>query len=195
MNTLMEKLAIAKKIMDKVDSGSYEKGQINETILRSDPEELLKQNLSPSEKSYEHDQTEHLTPNVKQIIDVEKIKNSKLPEAIKEAMIKNPIQQFPFNESIDKKIIDGAKRLMNEDTKKTTTQLKSVHNNINQHHLIEQLTPVIENIVRKTITEILDTKLNQILTAQQVMSINENLVLKVGDSIFKGKITGVNKPK
>jgi len=26
-------------------------------------------------------------------------------------------------------------------------------------------------------------------------SINENLVLKVGDSIFKGKITGVNKAK
>ncbi len=38
-------------------------------------------------------------------------------------------------------------------------------------------------------------KLNQILTAQQTMSINENLVLKVGDSIFKGKITGVNKSK
>lgn len=61
--------------------------------------------------------------------------------------------------------------------------------------LIKQLTPIIENVVRKTVTEILDSKLNQILTAQQTLSINESLVLKVGDSIFKGKITGVNKSK
>ena len=61
--------------------------------------------------------------------------------------------------------------------------------------LVKQLTPIIENIVRKTVVEIMDSKLNQILTAQQTMSINENLVLKVGDSVFKGKITGVNKSK
>ena len=50
---------------------------------------------------------------------------------------------------------------------------------------------LIENTVRK----VMDEKLNQILTAQQTTSINENLVLKVGDSVFKGKITGVNKAK
>jgi hypothetical protein len=50
---------------------------------------------------------------------------------------------------------------------------------------------LIENTVRK----VMDEKLNQILTAQQTSTINENLVLKVGDSIFKGKITGVNKAK
>jgi hypothetical protein len=50
---------------------------------------------------------------------------------------------------------------------------------------------LIENTVRK----VMDEKLNQILSAQQTQSINENLVLKVGDSIFKGKITGVNKSK
>ena len=53
------------------------------------------------------------------------------------------------------------------------------------------ITMLIENTVRK----VLDEKLNQILTAQQTATINENLVLKVGDSIFKGKITGVNKAK
>jgi hypothetical protein len=50
---------------------------------------------------------------------------------------------------------------------------------------------IIENTVRK----VMDEKLTQILSAQQTQSINENLVLKVGDSIFKGKITGVNKAK
>ena len=46
-----------------------------------------------------------------------------------------------------------------------------------------------------TVSKVMDEKLNQILTAQQTTSINENLVLKVGDSVFKGKITGVNKAK
>ena len=58
-------------------------------------------------------------------------------------------------------------------------------NNINE--IINALTPIIENSIRK----IMDEKLTQILTAQQTGSINENLVLRVGDSIFKGKITGV----
>jgi hypothetical protein len=76
-------------------------------------------------------------------------------------------------------------------TKTNKTQSTQVNNS----DLIKQLSPLIENVVRKTVTEILDSKLNQILTAQQTLSINENLVLKVGDSIFKGKITGVNKSK
>lgn len=74
-------------------------------------------------------------------------------------------------------------------TKKTAqtkpTQTSSTNMDMNM------LATLVENTVRK----VLDEKLNQILTAQQTQSINENLVLKVGDSIFKGKITGVNKSK
>jgi len=51
----------------------------------------------------------------------------------------------------------------------------------------------MEKIVKKTVSEILDQKLNEILIAQKSTPINENLVLKVGDSIFKGKITGVSR--
>ena len=78
-------------------------------------------------------------------------------------------------------------------TSKKSTQQRSPQGDTSD--LVKQLTPIIENIVRKTVVEIMDSKLNQILTAQQTMSINENLVLKVGDSVFKGKITGVNKSK
>jgi hypothetical protein len=53
----------------------------------------------------------------------------------------------------------------------------------------------IEVLIENTIRKVLDEKLNQLLTAHQTSTINENLVLKVGDSIFKGRITGVNKAK
>ena len=36
-NELMKKLVQAKKVMNKVDSGNYEKGNVNENIIRSAP--------------------------------------------------------------------------------------------------------------------------------------------------------------
>ena len=40
-NDLMHKLVQAKKVMNKVDGGNYQKGHVNEQILRSNPEDVL----------------------------------------------------------------------------------------------------------------------------------------------------------
>jgi hypothetical protein len=183
-NDLMMKLVQAKKVMNKVETGSFERGNVNETVLRSDPEELSAQyNQQPQVRQQEYQQS-----------NVNKIMESKLPDAIKKAMIENPINQISLTDSLDLNFVEKTKRLMESEgvsTKKSPSKQQSSSPSYNSNDLI----PIIENIVRKTVTEILDAKLNQILTAQQTLSINENLVLKVGDSIFKGKITGVNKSK
>jgi hypothetical protein len=85
--------------------------------------------------------------------------------------------------------VKGAKRLMEQEgvSSKKSQQRQSSGGNIDMN----AIAILIENSVRK----VMDEKLNQILTASTTSSINENLVLKVGDSIFKGKITGVNKAK
>jgi hypothetical protein len=177
-NDLMSRLVQAKKVMNKVESGNFEKGNVNETILKSDPDELISQQV-------EYEQKKSIPkPNI------DKINNSKLPDVIKKAMIENPIPQISLNDTIDMDFIKGAKRLMEREglsKKPTESKQTVVHNNIDMN----SLSTLIENTIRK----VLDEKLNQILTAQQTASINENLVLKVGDSIFKGKITGVNKAK
>lgn len=181
-NDLMQRLVQAKKVLNKVENGDYEKGNVNEDILRSNPEELMSNgNSAPIRQPQQ--------PNL------QKIQESKLPEAIKRAMIENPIPQISLSDSLDLNFVEKTKRLMENEgvaTKKSSPQRSS---QVDSSDLVKQLTPIIENIVRKTVVEILDSKLNQILTAQQTMSINENLVLKVGDSVFKGKITGVNKSK
>jgi hypothetical protein len=107
-------------------------------------------------------------------------------------MIENPIPQISLNETLDMDFIKGAKRLMEQEglTKKPTTQTQTKSTPV-QNIDMNSIAVLIENTVRK----VMDEKLNQILTAQQTSTINENLVLKVGDSIFKGKITGVNKTK
>ena len=180
-NDLMMKLVNAKKVMNKVDGGNFERGHINEAALFSNPEELMQSEspVMPSKRPVG-------TPSV------DKINNSKLPDAIKKAMIENPIPQISLTDTLDMDFVKGAKRLMEQEgvsSKKTTSPSKSPSpvSNIDMN----SIAVLIENTVRK----VLDEKLNQILTAQQTASINENLVLKVGDSIFKGKITGVNKAK
>jgi hypothetical protein len=171
--------------MNKVDTGNFERGHVNEEILRSDPEEFVHTNNMPSISA---------TRNVSAPASISKIQNSRLPDNIKKAMIENPIEQMSqisLNETLDMNFIKGAKRLMEQEgtskSKQTVSKPTSQPSNID----INSIATIIENTVRK----VMDEKLNQLLSAQQTQSINENLVLKVGDSIFKGKITGVNKSK
>jgi hypothetical protein len=105
--------------------------------------------------------------------------------------------QISLNDTLDMDFIKGAKRLMEQEGVSTKKQgvvpfskqqpQSSGSSNIDMN----SLAVLIENTVRK----VMDEKLNQILSASTTASINENLVLKVGDSIFKGRITGVNKAK
>jgi hypothetical protein len=183
-NDLMKKLVQAKKVMNKVDGGNYERGHVNESMLLSDPSDLMESQI-PQQTN---------TRPVGGNMNVDKIQNSKLPDAIKRAMIEHPIEQMPsisLNETLDMDFVKGAKRLMEQEgvspKKSQSQQRQTVSSNIDMN----AIAVLIENTVRK----VMDEKLNQILSASTTSSINENLVLKVGDSIFKGKITGVNKAK
>ena len=183
-NDLMQRLAQAKKVMNKVDGGNFERGHVNEGMLLSDPEEYI-QNNNVSVPS---------TKNVTAPASISKIQNSRLPDNIKKAMIENPIEQMPqisLSETLDMDFIKGAKRLMEQEGVSTSKQTTSKSTQQSSNVDMNAIAVLIENTVRK----VMDEKLNQILTAQTTSSINENLVLKVGDSIFKGKITGVNKTK
>jgi hypothetical protein len=186
-NDLMQKLVQAKKVMNKVDGGNYERGHVNEAALFSSPEDLMG---ADQEAPISRSATRPMgTPSV------DRINQSKLPDAIKKAMIESPIpqmDQISLNDTLDMDFVKGAKRLMEQEgvgkkQPQRVQQPQSYSNNIDMN----AIAILIENTVRK----VMDEKLNQILTASQTSSINENLVLKVGDSIFKGKITGVNKAK
>jgi hypothetical protein len=181
-NDLMSKLVQAKKIMNKVDGGDYKRGQIDESLLLSDSAEYV------TNESVKAPTKQAAAPSV------DRINNSKLPDAIKKAMIEHPIEQMPsisLSETLDMDFVKGARRLMEQEgvssKKSQPQQRQSVGGNID----MTALAALVENTVRK----VMDEKLNQLLTAQQTQTISENLVLKVGDSVFKGKITGVNKSK
>jgi hypothetical protein len=183
-NDLMKKLVQAKKVMNKVDGGDYERGHVNESMLLSSPEDAM------NNTEYQSNPTRPIgSPSI------DRIQNSKLPDAIKKAMIESPIQQMnqiSLNDTLDMDFIKGAKRLMEQEGVATRPSAQPKQTIVNNSSIdMKAIAVIIENTVRK----VMDEKLTQILSAQQTQSINENLVLKVGDSIFKGKITGVNKAK
>jgi hypothetical protein len=189
-NDLMSKLAKASKVMQKVQGGDFSRGNVNESMLSGgydDGGEYAQQSYTQPQLQ----QNQYSAPD----FDVSKIQNSKLPDAIKKAMMENPISQISLGETLDMDFVKGAKRLIEQENRannpsKSNQQSKPVQN-VGGNIDMNAIAVLIENTVRK----VMDEKLNQILTAQTTSTINENLVLKVGDSIFKGKITGVNKSK
>lgn len=178
---LAQRLVNSRKIMQKVDTGDFERGNINEELLKSPSDEIEDPEI-PKNRPIKPIGT----------VNTNKINQSKLPDNIKKAMIENPIPQISLNENIDMNFVNKAKKLMEQDNPLTRMgQDKKNTQQITSSDLEKKLTPIIESIIRK----VMDEKLNQILAAQQLSTINENLVLKVGDSIFHGKITGVNNTK
>lgn len=191
-NDLMRKLVNAKKVMNVVDGGNYKTGNIDPMSLTQSTDDVITQ--SPTGKSV----VRNVASNV---VNEDKIRNSKLPDSIKEAMIKNPIptmDNISLSDGLDMSFVEGAKKLMEREglTKKTTPTQQPVQ--VIQQPITDSssdLKALIRETIKDTLEEIVDRKLELLLTASKTASINENLVLKVGDSIFKGKITGVNKAK
>jgi len=194
---LMQRLAGAKKVMNKVETGDYVTGNIDESALISD--DVTDYDLADKMLSENAEPVINTTPVNSVNMDVEKINNSKLPESIKRAMIENPITQISLNDTLDMDFVKKTKQLMESEGVSTKSPgrlpqrqvQKPTSSVVNINELATLLTPIIENIVRK----VMDEKLNQILTAQTTSTINKNLVLKVGDTIFKGKITGARSAK
>ena len=191
---LSKKLVGARKIMKKVDTGDFEKGAISENMVTSSTEELMAEN-APTTKS--------ATKPVGRV-DPNRVNESNLPEAIKKAMIDNPIPQIGLNDSLDMNFVEKTRQLMAEDGQyvapteaplsapsaaPTSQTRRPTTMKISSSDLERKLTPIIENVIRKTLDEIVDRKLTQLLSAQVGTTLNENLAIKVGDTIFTGKIT------
>jgi len=189
---LAQRLVASRKVMKKVDNGDFEKGAISENMLKS-TEELMGEN-APTYKPINR-----TLPQA----DPTRINQSKLPENIKRAMIENHIPQIGLDSTLDMSFVEHTRKLMEEDgssvprhqTSKSEPTRSSNTTTVSSSELERRLTPIIENVIRKTLDEIVDRKLTQILSAQSGQSINENLAIKVGDTIFTGKITKAKSTK
>lgn len=190
----MQKLAIAKKIMNKHNetprgtfnnSDTYTENIPNATY--NIPQNIVEGTSEPTYNIPPVNEKPSLTTNQPPSEDA--IKKSKLPDEIKKLMLENPIRQPQMNGPVlSDEVIAGATRLMGTN-KKTINESQ---NNPQKTSVSEDLKQIIKETVREVIKEELQ-KTGMI--TENTQKTNEQLTLRVGNHLFEGKILKIKKVK
>lgn len=195
MTTLQQNLVNAKKVMNKVDGGSFTSGNVNlsqtnmtdSTGLLSSPTPLPQSVPTPNITESRQD----LSP--KSNITEDRINKSRLPDAIKQAMINNTIPDIPFNGGgvgLTDEFLSGVQEQMNKQgmgtsepqTNNTTPQINNVVPPIGK--TTKKISSKnLKSIIKESVKELLDE------TIGLKTDNDENFQFRVGDRIFYGKIT------
>ena len=120
---------------------------------------------------------------------------------VKRLMLENPIVQPQSNgPALTDDIIQGATRLMNNNTVPQTGPLQNESNTVttnsstipNNNDLKQMIRDVVRDIVRDVVRE--ELKSSGIVTEGN-QKVNETLSLRVGKHVFEGKVLKVKKVK
>ena len=190
-NDLMQKLVVAKKIMD-VHNGTP-RGQARNISMP----ELENFNSPPA--SYNIPQ-EYLSEapqpmaqtSTPQLPTRDRILNSKLPNEIKQLMMEHPIEQPNMGgPTLSDDLVEAAARLMKTDARGNVKE--TVHQRQPQGQNVSGIDySLLKSIVRDTITEVLTEKG---LVAESTSKTKEPITFRVGQHVFEGFVTKIKKMK
>ena len=129
----------------------------------------------------------------------EKIKNSKLPDAIKRLMVEHPIPEVNFQNSLPDDLMEGVVEKMKKLGDLPETSFSSTKKNVSSstvsrpHNKIKSSD--LKNIIRHTITETIDELIEEKITQRLTESspIKDSIQLVVGNTVFEGNITSTKK--
>ena len=184
----MQKLMVSKQIMDRhndMDRGVTPKKSTPQSLVREFDETPVPSTYNiPLEFLTPSPQSQKSTP----VITEDRIKKSKLPDAIKKLMMEHPIQQQQqYQPTLSNDIIEKASRLMGNH-KETVVENKTQYQPSNVG--IGLSAEDIKKIVRETVEEVLS---ENGLMVESTQKSNETMTIKVGKHIFEGKISKVKK--
>lgn len=204
--SLMEKLAVSKKIMDahnRIPTGTASPSMNSYNSPSVENYEPVKGTYNiPQEFLQESQQIDQpylssipKTPTAPQPLTSDRVMASKLPDAIKKLMIEHPIE-IPNSMGgggsvLSDELVEKAARLMNTDARGNQVnqpkqvvkeQSKPQSSNFNMSELKSMLREVVEEVLQE----------NGIL-AESTQKSNEVFSFKVGKHIFEGKVTKIKK--
>lgn len=182
---LADNLVNARKVMGAVESGSYRQGNINPDFLVNESQAT---NTSPK-----HEKLHTKNPVSDQKVDLERIKKSNLPDNIKQLMIENPIEQVnPMANDLPSDFINEVSKKMSEQNQYGPGAQQRPQNFSQNNANFNP--PDLKRIIKESVKEVLDEMLGDtIQNLNESKNIKENLAIKVGDTLFTGKITKVKK--
>jgi|TARA_Y100000310_G_scaffold341448_1_gene440611 type III secretory pathway lipoprotein EscJ len=142
----------------------------------------------------------------------ESIRQSNLPPAIKEAMIKHPIPDIQTGADLNPDFIDKVAQKMN-DSDYTIQGMRNTANSTLQQPLTESTPQIkkspipsptrtlessdlkneIKTLISESLDELIENKINKVLMESK--NVKENIHFRVGNKIFTGKISKVKTLK
>jgi hypothetical protein len=202
--SLMEKLAVSKKIMDahnrtprgsaSPSMNSYNSPQVENYEPVNASYNIPKELLQESEINQPYLSSIPKTPTAPQAITTDRVMASKLPDAIKRLMIEHPIEvpnSMGGGSVLSDELVEKATRLMGTDARgnqvnqpkqRIQEQTPTQQPQFNNKQLREMLKEVVEEVLLE----------NGIL-AESTQKSNEVFSFKVGKHIFEGKVTKIKK--
>jgi hypothetical protein len=210
--SLIEKLMISKKIMDKHNeigrggSQSLGNSNYNEDYEVSKPS---LQEFAPINASYNIPQEFLSEQQIAQPYlseqsissknhnlgepTQEMVMNSKLPDEIKKLMLEHPIQK-PQQQTptLSDDVIAAAARLMNTKPNGEQIQPKQQPKTLPKQNITESVNPNLKGLVKEAVREILQ---ESGLLVESSQKSNETFSFRVGQHIFEGKVTKIKKVK
>ena len=189
MTTLQQSLINAKKVMSKVDDGNFSKGNVNLSqanitdssgLMSQPPQQSMSQSLPTVDMSSGR---QDLSPKAN--LTEDRINKSKLPEAIKKAMIENPIPDIPFNGGgvgLSEEFLSGVQQQMSKQGLSSPSPQQ-----IPQPSTTKSTKKITSKNLKSIIKESVKELLNETIGLKK--DANENFQFRVGDKIFYGKIT------
>ena len=195
MEQLLEKLANAKKIMDKTEG--IKRGEVRNTqsfntevasfdmpnVKYNIPQEFLQESQSPAIPMAPRENTKPVG-----VPTVDAIKSSKLPDEIKRLMIEHPIAQAQQPQmTLSNDLVERASRLMKKENdnyvpESAKTQKSQPSAGIDYQLIQKMINEAVENAMKKNG-----------LISESTEKTNEAFSFRVGKHIFEGKVTKVKK--
>ena len=184
-NKLKSILSGARAVMDAVDSGKYQKGNIDPTML-SASSDMVSENTQP------HYEEQHMPVQQKQM-PYRNLGTTKMPKEIVQAMIENPIQvpdspyhTFELNE-------DFLSEINPETVKKQSSKQRTIDST---QRLAETKRNATMNLTEDEVRQIVRDEMEQIIYEYfDKRVIKEDIQIKVGETIFSGKLSPLPSKK
>lgn len=217
MKNLENSLLTARKFMEhdamnKKSNGAPTQRNIQTESIPTQPQ--INQPQIPNVSS-------HSTPNMnpKANMNEEAIRNSRLPDAIKQAMIDTPIPDVSPTPNLSESFMDKVSKKMNSQEysieQMRNTANSNVNNNVNSRtnkvdipttHIREnkkndpipspfETQSLDTNVLKETIKECIKEIMKEENLLMESKSIKENLQIRVGNKIFVGNIKSIKSIK
>ena len=194
-NDLMQKLVVAKKIMDKHNNVPRGNANISTPMLENYNAPPATYNI-PQEFLGES-QTQSIQTQNQQIPTRDKILNSKLPNEIKQLMMEHPIEQPAGfgGPTLSNEVVEAAARLMKTDARGNVNETNMPKQPQTQYQTQNSSNidySLLKSIIRDTITEVLTEKG---LVAESSSKSKEAISFRGGQHVFEGFVTKIKKMK